>query len=254
MSAVLELGEIARLEQTDATEILGWAIAKFGKSLAIVTALQAEGMVILDMAWRISPDVRVFTLDTGRLPGETYQMIEMVRNRYGVVVETAMPEAAEVEAMVALHGPNLFYREAPLRNLCCEIRKVRPLERKLKELDAWVTGLRRGQNNSRADVRKIESIGGKFKLSPLADWSAEQVESYIRKHDVPRHPLYQAGYRSIGCAPCTRAVQPGEDDRAGRWWWEQDAAKECGIHFTPEGKAGRKLDVLLSEVLEARRA
>lgn len=254
MSAIGELPELDRLEQADATEILNWALARFGRSLAIATAFQAESMVILDIASRISPEVRVFTLDTGRLPEETYQMMETVRERYGVVVETASPDAAEVEAMIALHGPNLFYRAVSLRNLCCEIRKVRPLERKLQELDAWVTGLRRGQNESRTDIRKVERAGGKLKLSPLADWSAEQVQVYIRQHDVPMHPLYKAGYRSIGCAPCTRAVQPGEDDRAGRWWWEQDAAKECGIHFTPEGKAERKLDVLVSEVLEARRA
>jgi len=254
VSAVRELPELDRLEQADATEILKWALAKFGRSLAIATAFQAEGMVILDMAVRMSPDVRVFTLDTGRLPEETYRMIETVRKRYGVVVETVSPDAAQVEAMVGLHGPNLFYREVLLRNLCCEIRKVRPLERKLQELDAWVTGLRRHQNDARADVRKIESARGKLKLSPLADWRDDQVQAYVRQQDVPIHPLYKAGYRSIGCAPCTRAVQPGEDDRAGRWWWEQDAAKECGIHFTPEGKAERKLDVLVSEVLEARRA
>jgi phosphoadenosine phosphosulfate reductase len=254
VNAVPELAELDQLEQRDATGILQWALAKFGRSVAIATAFQAEGMVILDMASRLSPSMRVFTLDTGRLPEETYQMIETIRARYGVSVETASPEAAEVESMVALHGPNLFYREVPLRNLCCEVRKIRPLERKLQELDAWVTGLRRDQNDSRANVPKIESSRAKVKISPLADWSEQQVHAYIRQHDVPMHPLYKAGYRSIGCAPCTRAVQPGEDDRAGRWWWEQDVAKECGIHFTPEGKAERKLDVLLSEVLEARRA
>ena len=253
MNAVPELAELDRLEQAKAEEILQWALAKFGTSLAIATAFQAEGMVILDIASRISPAVRVFTLDTGRLPEETYQMIETVRERYGVTVETVSPDAAEVESMIALHGPNLFYREIPLRNLCCEIRKVRPLERKLEELDAWVTGLRRSQNDSRADVRKVETVRGKVKICPLADWSSDQVNAYIRQHDVPTHALYKGGYRSIGCAPCTRAVQPGEDDRAGRWWWEQDAAKECGIHFTADGKAERKLDVLLSEVLEARR-
>jgi len=254
VNAFPELAELDQLEQLDATEILRWALAKFGKSLAIGTAFQAEGMVILDLASRVSSGVRVFTLDTGRQPEQTYEMIETVRKRYGVAVETVSPDAAEIESMVALHGPNLFYREVPLRNLCCEIRKVRPLERKLQELDAWVTGLRRGQNDSRADVRKVETTRGKVKISPLADWSSDQVQAYIRQHDVPMHPLYKAGYRSIGCAPCTRPVQPGEDDRAGRWWWEQDAAKECGIHFTPDGKAERKLDVLLSEVLEARRA
>ena len=254
MNAVPELAELDQIEQRDATGILEWALAKFGKSLAIATAFQAEGMVILDIASRISPSVRVFTLDTGRLPEQTYEMMETIRERYGVKVETVSPDAAEVESMIALHGPNLFYREVPFRNLCCEIRKVRPLERKLQELEAWVTGLRRDQNDSRADVRKVETAHGKVKLSPLADWSVEQVNAYVRQHDVPMHPLYKAGYRSIGCAPCTRAIRPGEDDRAGRWWWEQDADKECGIHFTPEGKAERKLDVLLSEVLEARRA
>ncbi len=254
MSALLDLSELERLEQATAPALMEWALGEFGRSLAIATAFQAEGMVILDIAARISPAVRVFTLDTGRLPEETYRMIETVRERYGIAVETVAPEAAEVEAMVRLHGPNLFYREVALRNLCCEVRKVRPIERKLRELKAWVAGLRRGQNESRAAVRKVEEIDGKLKLSPLADWTANQVSQYIREHDVPVHPLYAAGYRSIGCAPCTRAVGPGEDERAGRWWWEQDAGKECGIHFSPEGKAERKLDVLLSEVLEAKRA
>jgi phosphoadenosine phosphosulfate reductase len=253
VGAALELAEIERLEHTEAQNLLAWALGEFGHSLAIATAFQAEGMAILDMASRVAQSVRVFTLDTGRLPEETYRMIETVRERYGIAVETVSPDAAEVEAMIGLHGPNLFYREVPLRNLCCEIRKVRPLERKLRELRAWVTGLRRGQHDSRSEVRKIESIDGRIKLNPLADWSREQVRAYIQENDVPVHPLYAFGYRSIGCAPCTRPVQPGEEDRAGRWWWEQDQDKECGIHFTPEGKAERKLDVLLSEVVEARR-
>jgi len=254
LNAVGEIAELDQLEQADATDILKWAFARFGDTIAIVTAFQAEGMAILDLASRVATGVRVVTLDTGRLPDETYQMMEMVRQRYGVVIETVLPESSEVEAMVSRHGPNLFYGAPALRNLCCEIRKVRPLERKLRELDAWVTGLRRSQNDFRADVRKVESAEGRVKISPLADWSAEQVRSYIRENDVPVHPLYKAGYKGIGCAPCTRAVGPGEDERAGRWWWEHDASKECGIHFTPEGKAERKLDVLLREVLEARRA
>ncbi|MBZ5591107.1 MAG: phosphoadenylyl-sulfate reductase [Acidobacteriia bacterium] len=254
MSAVPQSRQLERLEPLSAEELLKWALAEFGNSLAIATAFQAEGMVIVDLAARNSPHVRVLTLDTGRLPEETFRMIETVRERYGVVVETVAPDTAEVEAMVALHGPNLFYREVTLRNLCCQIRKVRPLERRLRGLRAWVTGLRRDQNESRADVRKVEDVEGKLKLNPLADWTSGQVSDYIRQHDVPVHPLYAEGYRSIGCAPCTRAVQAGEDARAGRWWWEQDAAKECGIHFSPEGKAERKLDVLLSEILEAKRA
>lgn len=253
MGTASDLTEFERLERAEASELLEWALGEYGRSLAIATAFQAEGMVILDIASRLARDVRVFTLDTGRLPEETYRMIDTVRERYGVAVETVSPEAGEVESMVGQHGPNLFYREVPLRNLCCEIRKVRPLERKLRELRAWVTGLRRGQHDSRSEIRKIESIEGKLKLNPLADWTTEQVKEYAESHKVPMHPLYAAGYRSIGCAPCTRPVRPGEDNRAGRWWWEQDADKECGIHFTPEGKAERKLDVLLSEVLEAQR-
>lgn len=245
--------QLERLEKSTAGELLAWAVAEFGSSLAIATAFQAEGMVILDMAARISPRMRVFTLDTGRLPEETYRMIETVRERYGIAVETVAPDRGEVEAMVALHGPNLFYREIALRNLCCEVRKVRPLKRKLGELKAWVAGLRREHNESREAVRKIEEIEGKLKLCPLADWTAAEVSEYVQRHSVPMHPLYTAGYRSIGCAPCTRAIQAGEDERAGRWWWEQESAKECGIHLSPEGKAARRLDVLLSEVFEAKR-
>jgi thioredoxin-dependent adenylylsulfate APS reductase len=254
LSTLPQPQQIERLEQSSAQELLEWAVTEFGSSLAIATAFQVEGMVIVDLAARISPHVRVLTLDTGRLPEETYRMIETLRERYGIAVETVAPDPVELEGMVTRHGPNLFYREVALRNLCCQIRKVRPLERALGGLNAWVTGLRRDQNDSRADVRKAEEIEGKLKLNPLADWTAGQVSDYIRQHDVPVHPLYAAGYRSIGCAPCTRAVQPGEDARAGRWWWEQDAAKECGIHFSQEGKAERKMDVLLSEILEAKRA
>ena len=254
MSVLSQSYQLDLLEQSSAEELLGWALDEFGSSLGIATAFQSEGMVIIDIAARISPHVRVLTLDTGRLPEETYRMIETVRDRYGIGIETVAPDTAEVEAMVAMHGPNLFYREVELRNLCCQIRKVRPLERSLRGFKAWVTGLRRDQNESRADVRKVEDFDGRLKLNPLADWTASQVSAYIREHDVPVHPLYAAGYRSIGCAPCTRAVQPGEDERSGRWWWEEDAAKECGIHFSPEGKAERKLDVLISDILEAKRA
>ena len=142
-------------------------------------------MVVIDMAARINPKVRVFTIDTGRLPEETHQMMETVRQRYGIPVEIVFPEAAEVESMIATHGPNLFYREVALRKLCCQIRKVRPLERKLATLSAWVVGLRRSQTESRAEIAKVESRDGTVKISPLADWSSQQVEDYIRQHDVP---------------------------------------------------------------------
>jgi len=137
--------------------------------------------------------------------------------------------------MVTAHGPNLFYQSPELRAMCCEVRKVRPLQRKLHEFRAWATGLRREQSDTRAAVRKAEQIDGRIRLSPLADWSAEQVEEYTRQNRLPVHPLYQRGYTSIGCAPCTRAVVAGEGERAGRWWWENQANKECGIHFAADG-------------------
>jgi phosphoadenosine phosphosulfate reductase len=242
------------LEKATAAEILTWAIETYGSDFAISTSFQLEGMVIVDMAARIAKNLRVITLDTGRLPAETYQMIETVHERYGIRVEMIFPEKSEVESMVGQHGPNLFYRETAQRMLCCEIRKVRPLGRKLKELRAWAVGLRRSQNESRADVLKVDHNATPVKISPLADWTSEQVEDYIRGNNVPRHPLYARGYTSIGCDPCTRAVEAGERERAGRWWWEQDAAKECGIHFTPDGRARRTVDVLLEQVLESRRA
>lgn len=192
-------------------------------------------MVVVDLAARTGRPFRVFTLDTGRLPDETLQMVETVRARYGVAVEAVAPDPDEVSAMVKEHGPDLFYDGVEFRRLCCEVRKVHPLARKLRELDAWATGLRRDQGETRAAVPKISEIDGCWKLNPLADWTAADVDEYIREHGVPVHPLYERGYRSIGCAPCTRAVGPGEDERAGRWWWERDAKKECGIHFTADG-------------------
>jgi phosphoadenosine phosphosulfate reductase len=235
-------------------ESLAYAIQHFRDRFAVVTSFQSEGMVVLDMAAKISPSVRVFTLDTGRLPEETYEIIETVRGRYGVRVELVSPDPAELEAMVTRHGPNLFYESLPYRNLCCHMRKVRPLERKLAGVDAWAVGLRRSQTESRDAVATVTQVDGRLKLSPLANWTSKQVEEYTRKFDVPQHPLYAHGYTSIGCAPCTRATAPGEAERAGRWWWEHDGLKECGIHFTPDGRVQRTLDVLVREIVQTQHA
>ena len=239
-------------ESAGALEVLEWGFETFGDRLAICTGFQASGMVILDLAHRISPDVRVFTIDTGRLPGPTYELIEDVRRRYGIEIETVAPDAGEVANMVSAHGPNLFYDSVAKRRMCCEVRKVRPLQRKLAGLSAWVVGLRRGQSESRQDVPKVQADPehkGLFKLCPLADWTDDQVWDHVRRHDVPVHKLYSEGYTSIGCAPCTRAPLAGEDARAGRWWWENDAGKECGIHYSPDGVPHREFDVLLADVL-----
>jgi phosphoadenosine phosphosulfate reductase len=233
------LGDYSKLEVVPAGELLAWATANFGSTFAIATSFQKEGMVILDLAARLRLPVRVFTLDTGRLPEETHRMIGSVRERYGIVVEAVFPEPSDVEPMVAQHGPNLFYTSVDNRALCCEMRKVRPLRRKLAEFQAWATGMRREQSETRAGIHKVADVDGRLRLCPLADWTGAQVDRYIVENRVPVHPLYERGYTSIGCAPCTRAIVPGETERAGRWWWEQSASKECGIHFTVEGLVRR---------------
>lgn len=240
-----------------AEEVLAWGLAEFGEGLAICTSFQASGSVILDMAVGIAGDrVNVFSIDTGRLHEETYELIGKYRRRYGVKVELIAPDAEELRSMLTMHGPNLFYEASAKRKLCCEIRKVRPLKRRLATLDAWVTGLRRDQSGSRRGVERVtvdEEHGGIVKLCPLADWSREEVFEYAARHDVPLHPLYTRSYPSIGCMPCTRPVQPGEDLRAGRWWWEADVDKECGMHVSQTGRMRREFDLLLDEVLPARR-
>jgi thioredoxin-dependent adenylylsulfate APS reductase len=224
------------MESGSAQAVLTWAAESFDPRFALVTSFAAEGVVLIDMLTKIDRCPRVLTIDTGRLPDETYAVIEAVRERYGVTVEVLFPQTEAVEVMTREHGVNLFYRSVQARKHCCDVRKVEPLARALVGLDAWITGLRRDQAVTRRDVQTVEvdeDHGGIVKVNPLADWGWDQVWAYIRAHDVPYSALHDRGYPSIGCAPCTRAVGPGEDVRAGRWWWEQDpAAKECGLHRT----------------------
>jgi len=234
-----------------AEDLLTDVIGRFGPAFAVVTSFQMEGMVLVDMATRISGGVRVLTIDTGRLPRATLDMIGMVERRYGIAVERIRPDPAEVSAMTGALGADLFRDGIPQRMLCCQIRKVRPLEIALKNVRAWAYGLRREQAESRREIAAVEEVDGRLRLHPLADWTRAQVEDYTARNGVPRHPLYAAGYATIGCEPCTRAIHSGEDQRAGRWWWENDAQKECGIHFSANGKAERTVDVLLDQVLAA---
>jgi phosphoadenylyl-sulfate reductase (thioredoxin) len=234
-----------------AEEVLNEGFSEYGTRFAVVTSFQKEGMVLVDMASRMGAGVRVVTLDTGRLPEETLAMMDEVERRYGLVVERVKPDAGEVERMVERFGADLFRDEVVYRKLCCQVRKVRPLDGALAGLDAYGVVLRRGQAESREGVGQRELVGGKWKLSPLAHWTAEEVASYTERHQVPVHPLYAAGYTSIGCGPCTRAVHSSEGERAGRWWWEVAGDKECGLHFTPAGKMVRELDVLVSEIVNA---
>ncbi len=221
-------------ETRSAEDVIRWALDRFGPMVAISTSFQAVGAVILDIAHHVDPDVRVFTIDTGRLPQETYDLIDRVREYYGISVDVYYPDNEELALMVSKHGINPFYRSVSLRLLCCNLRKVEPMNRALKDLDAWITGLRRSQDETRANVDKIEvdtGHGGIIKINPLADWSNDQVWEYIKANQVPYNELYDRGYTSIGCAPCTRTISPGEDLRAGRWWWEKGMPKECGIHL-----------------------
>jgi thioredoxin-dependent adenylylsulfate APS reductase len=246
-----EAGRLAAdLDGEPPEAVLAWALERWGDRVALSTAFQAEGMALLDMAWRIDRRIRVFTVDTGRLPAETHQFIEQVRERYAIEIEIYLPDSGPLEALTSRHGPNFFYGSVPARLACCNLRKVEPIRRALADLDAWITGLRREQWASRAAIAKLEidhDHGGLAKLNPLADWTHEEVWDYLRENEVPIHPLYARGYTSIGCAPCTRATTPGEDPRAGRWWWEKDAPKECGIHCPIEtGGFEHELEALLA--------
>ena len=223
----------ASFEDRSSQDLLRWAIGCYGRELAIATSFQAEGMVLLDMAWRIDPGIRVITVDSGRLRQETYDLIDQVRERYQIPIEVYSPAATELETFAGEHGLNPFYRSLELRVRCCEIRKVSPLTRALSGFDAWVSGQRREHLTTRRGIRVVErdrGHGGIVKLNPLANWSETQVWEYLRVNEVPYNALYDQGFTSIGCAPCTRPTRPGEDPRAGRWWWEAEATKECGIH------------------------
>jgi phosphoadenosine phosphosulfate reductase len=249
----LEAGELSvQFEGEEPQEVLAWALGRFAPRIALSTAFQADGSVLLDMLYELEPATAVFSLDTGRTPPETYEHVEQLRERYpGLQLELLSPDAATVSAMVSRHGPNLFYRSVENRLLCCQVRKVLPLQRHLAGLDAWITGLRRDQWATRSNIRKIEidhDHGAIAKVNPLAEWTEEDVWDYARERELPMHPLYAQGYTSIGCQPCTRATAEGEALRAGRWWWETNAPQACGIHCAVEtGGREHELRALVGE-------
>lgn len=223
-----------------ATRVTLERIAAEFSPAVFASSLAAEDMVLTDLILRAKLPIKVFTLETGRLHTETLGMVERIREAYGYEVALYKPEATAVEAYVRTHGLNAFYDSVEMRKECCRIRKVEPLNRALAGNSAWITGQRRAQSTTRSElaVQEDDPAHGMQKFNPLADWSEEDVWHYIRTNDVPYNPLHDKGYPSIGCEPCTRAIQPGEDVRAGRWWWEQPDSKECGLHVV-DGKLVR---------------
>lgn len=209
--------------------------------VALASSLQAEDMVITDAIARLRLPIGVFVIDTGRLHDDTLALIAAIRQRYGLDVQVYEPQAATVANYVQFYGRDAFYKAVELRHKCCDMRKVEPLARALAGKRAWITGQRREQSSTRARLgeREYDAAHGLEKFNPLAGWSEAAVWEYLRSHQVPYNRLYDQGYRSIGCAPCTRPVLPEEDPRAGRWWWEQAEAKECGLHVTPDGRLVR---------------
>lgn len=211
-------------------------------SAAFATSFGAEDMVLLDLIDRLGLQVDAFTLDTGRLHEETYALMARARERYPrTPVRVLFPDAERIERWVAANGINAFRDSVALRKECCGIRKLEPLARALRGRDLWITGLRREQSPTRSAVGTLErdEANGLMKLNPLADWSSAEVAAYVAARQVPVNALHAQGFPSIGCAPCTRAVAPGEDERAGRWWWEQPMQRECGLHVGADGRLVR---------------
>ena len=208
---------------------------------AFATSFGAEDMVLTDLIAKHAPWIEIFTLDTGRLPEETYRLMQETRGHYHYPIHVYFPEYGTVEHYIREHGPNAFYESPELRKTCCYMRKVEPLQRALRGKGAWVTGMRREQALSRQDlaVREWDAAHELPKFNPMADWYGEEVWDYIHRYEVPYNPLHDQGYPSIGCAPCTRSISPGQDIRAGRWWWETPDTRECGLHVV-DGKLMRQ--------------
>jgi len=217
-------------------QIIRFAHKEFGAKMTFASSLGEEDQVITDMIAGIAPEMEIFTLDTGRLFQETYELLAKTQKRYPMPFIVYYPDTEAVEDMVRNHGINLFYESVENRKLCCGIRKVEPLKRALKDFDAWICGLRRDQAVTRGTVETFEwdAFNQKVKVNPLARWTLSNVRAYIAEHRVDVNPLHAQGFLSIGCSCCTRAVKPGEDIRAGRWWWEAPEHKECGLHNNPK--------------------
>lgn len=224
-----------QLKNKTPEEVIAFFLQHFGQKIGFATSMGAEDQVLTDMICSIDKSTNIFTLDTGRLFPETYQLIEETCKKYDIKINIFFPDYEKVEKMIREKGINLFYHSVENRELCCNIRKKDPLKRAFKDLDAWICGLRRDQSITRLNNQLVEwdEQNGLFKINPLIDWTEEQVWKYIKENKIPYNELHDKGFPSIGCQPCTRAILPGEDIRAGRWWWEQPEKRECGLHNRP---------------------
>ncbi len=220
------------LKNKSAEEILKFFIKEYDGKVGLATSLGVEDQVITDMIAKIDKNTKIFTLDTGRVFPETYKVLDDTQKKYGIKVEVYFPNSEKVEDMVNSKGINLFYESIENRKLCCGVRKIEPLKRALNKIDVWVTGLRKDQSVTRFFTPLVEWDEGNkvIKVNPLLNWSEKNAWNYIKENDVPYNELHDKGFPSIGCQPCTRAIEKGEDVRAGRWWWEQPEQKECGLH------------------------
>jgi phosphoadenosine phosphosulfate reductase len=229
-NTVNELNDI--LSKKTPEEVLEYFLNFYRGRIALSSSLSLEDQILTDMIVKINPKERIFTLDTGRLFPETYNLIDRTNDKYGIKIEVFFPNYVDVQEMVNTEGINLFYESVEKRKKCCHIRKIEPLRRAFVGLDAWICGLRKEQSITRRHTQMIEWDAGNnlLKINPLIEWSEQQVWEYVKKHNVPYNKLHDKGFPSIGCQPCTRAVEPDEDVRAGRWWWEAPDHKECGLH------------------------
>jgi phosphoadenosine phosphosulfate reductase len=232
----MEIREINDLNKKFANstpqEVLQYFLINFKGKIALSSSLGAEDQVLTDMIYRIDKSTSIFTLDTGRLFPETYDLIDQTNKKYGIFINIYFPDHKAVEKMVKENGINLFYDSIENRKECCHIRKIEPLKRAFSNLKVWISGLRKDQSVTRFYSKLIEWDGTNklLKINPLINWTEQQVWDYIHKYHIPYNSLHEKGYPSIGCQPCTRAIKTGEDIRAGRWWWEKPEDKECGLH------------------------
>lgn len=222
----------AQFANSTPEEVVGYFINRYGNKIALSSSLGAEDQVLTHMVWTINSQTTVFTLDTGRLFPETYDLIDRTSKKYKNQIKVYFPDSKKIEAMVNEKGINLFYDSVDNRKLCCHLRKIEPLQRAFASLDAWICGLRSQQSVTRSNIQVVEwdANNGLLKINPLANWTEVQVWDYIKINKIPYNPLHDKNYPSIGCQPCTQPVQPGQDIRAGRWWWENPETKECGLH------------------------